>query len=172
MLLAVQQDTGSYGAQIPGSTSANIITKSFSTVGYNTIKVIYDRRTSNTAATLVADWSTDGSTWTTMETTTSTTWATTTYNCPAGANNNAGFRIRFRTTAGASNRYAYIDNVKISGTSDLPGTASSPTPATGATNVSITQDLSWVAGSGAAMRDVYFGTVTPPVTKVISDAQF
>ena len=38
-----------------------------------------------------------------------------------------------------------------------------------ATNVSRTQDLSWTAGSGATSRDVYFGTVNPPVTKVIAD---
>jgi hypothetical protein len=50
-----------------------------------------------------------------------------------------------------------------------PGQASSPVPSTGATNVSLTQDISWTAGSGAASRDVYFGTVTPPVTKVISN---
>ena len=50
-----------------------------------------------------------------------------------------------------------------------PGQASSPVPSTGATNVSLTQDISWAAGSGAATRDVYFGTVNPPVTKVIAD---
>jgi glucuronoarabinoxylan endo-1,4-beta-xylanase len=50
-----------------------------------------------------------------------------------------------------------------------PGQASSPVPSTGATNVSLTQDISWTAGSGATSRDVYFGTVTPPVTKVIAD---
>ncbi len=43
-----------------------------------------------------------------------------------------------------------------------PGQASSPTPANGATNVSLTQDISWTAGSGATSHDVYFGTVNPP----------
>jgi alkaline phosphatase len=43
-----------------------------------------------------------------------------------------------------------------------PSAASSPVPATGATNVSLTQDLSWTAGSGAVSHDVYFGTVNPP----------
>ena len=118
-----------------------------------------------TAATLVVDWSTDGTTWNPIETTTSTTYATTNFTCGSGANNNAGFRVRFRTSAGASNRYAYVDNVKINGISDLPGTASSPTPATGATGVSVTQDLSWSAGSGATLRDVYFDTVNPPCNK-------
>ena len=50
-----------------------------------------------------------------------------------------------------------------------PGQATSPTPTNGATNVAVTTDLSWSAGSGAATRDVYFGTVNPPVTKVITD---
>jgi glucuronoarabinoxylan endo-1,4-beta-xylanase len=50
-----------------------------------------------------------------------------------------------------------------------PGQASSPVPSNGATNVSRTQDISWTAGSDATSRDVYFGTVTPPVTKVIAD---
>ena len=50
-----------------------------------------------------------------------------------------------------------------------PGEANNPTPTNGATNVSLTQDLSWTAGRGATSRDVYFGTVNPPVTKVISN---
>ncbi|MGD0786120.1 MAG: metallophosphoesterase, partial [Sedimentisphaerales bacterium] len=50
-----------------------------------------------------------------------------------------------------------------------PGQATNPTPINGATSVSLTQDLSWSAGSGATSRDVYFGTVNPPVTKVIAD---
>jgi hypothetical protein len=50
-----------------------------------------------------------------------------------------------------------------------PGQASSPVPSTGATNVILTQDISWTAGSGATSRDVYFGTVNPPTTKVISN---
>jgi len=44
-----------------------------------------------------------------------------------------------------------------------PGQASNPSPANGATGVSITTDLSWTAGSGATSHDVYFGTAaTPP----------
>jgi pectate lyase/lysophospholipase L1-like esterase len=43
-----------------------------------------------------------------------------------------------------------------------PGAAINPTPVTGATDVSRTQDLSWTAGSGAVSHDVYFGTVNPP----------
>jgi hypothetical protein len=42
-----------------------------------------------------------------------------------------------------------------------PGAASNPVPANAATNVSLTQDLSWTAGSGATSHDVYFGTSSP-----------
>ncbi|MGD0785847.1 MAG: hypothetical protein ABR969_08520, partial [Sedimentisphaerales bacterium] len=42
-----------------------------------------------------------------------------------------------------------------------PNQATSPTPTNGAINVSVTQDLSWTAGSGATSHDVYFGTVLP-----------
>ena len=39
-----------------------------------------------------------------------------------------------------------------------PGVATNPTPADGATGVSVDQDLSWTAASGAASYDVYLGT--------------
>src|SRR6185503_18644851 len=40
----------------------------------------------------------------------------------------------------------------------LPGAASAPSPANGATGVSITATLSWTAGSNATSHDVRFGT--------------
>jgi len=43
----------------------------------------------------------------------------------------------------------------------LPGKATIPSPADQATNVSITVDLSWIAGSRATSHDVYFGTTSP-----------
>ncbi|MHC4620917.1 MAG: hypothetical protein ACYTEQ_24485 [Planctomycetota bacterium] len=42
-----------------------------------------------------------------------------------------------------------------------PGQASNPNPADSATDVSITADLSWTAGSNATSHDVYFGTSSP-----------
>jgi hypothetical protein len=42
------------------------------------------------------------------------------------------------------------------------GEASNPNPADGATDVIITFDLSWTAGSYATSHDVYFGTTSPP----------
>ena len=40
--------------------------------------------------------------------------------------------------------------------------ATVPVPTDGAINVSLAQDLGWLAGYGAVSHDVYFGTVTPP----------
>jgi hypothetical protein len=65
--------------------------------------------------------------------------------------------------------YWRIDEVNAGGTTTgtvwsfttivaAPGSASSPSPADSAADVSITADLSWSAGSGATSRDVYFGT--------------
>ena len=112
--------TGSYGAQIPGSSSTRSITKSKSTVGYNSIHVKYNRRVTAASVTLTVDWSANaGSTWTTLETvsgSSGTTWASKDYALGTSADNNPNFRIRFRTTAGSTSRYAYIDNVQITGT--------------------------------------------------------
>jgi len=43
-----------------------------------------------------------------------------------------------------------------------PGQASNPTPANGATDVSVEADISWTAGSGATSHDVYFGQDSTP----------
>ena len=43
----------------------------------------------------------------------------------------------------------------------LPGQASNPNPADGATGVSPYANLSWTAGSNAVSHDVYFGTTSP-----------
>ncbi|MFZ0033356.1 MAG: hypothetical protein WAK60_00015, partial [Sedimentisphaerales bacterium] len=54
--------------------------------------------------------------------------------------------------------------VKVATGCSSPGAASAPSPATGATDVSLTPTLSWTAGSGATSHDVYFGTAsTPPL---------
>jgi hypothetical protein len=68
--------------------------------------------------------------------------------------------------------YWRIDEINADGTTTgtvwnfttivgAPGQASSPSPADSATDVSITADLSWSAGSGATSHDVYFGTSSP-----------
>ncbi|MHC4867880.1 MAG: Ig-like domain-containing protein, partial [Planctomycetota bacterium] len=47
-------------------------------------------------------------------------------------------------------------------TAPVPGPASYPSPADGATEVSTTAQLSWTAGSDTTSHKVYFGTVDPP----------
>ncbi len=44
----------------------------------------------------------------------------------------------------------------------LPGQASGPTPADGATGVPPSIGLHWTAGSGSTTHDVYYGTTNPP----------
>ena len=58
----------------------------------------------------------------------------------------------------------YIDTVMVFSSTGpaLPGQASNPNPANGATLVPITSSLSWTAGSGATSHDVRFGTANPP----------
>lgn len=48
---------------------------------------------------------------------------------------------------------------------DPPGVATNPSPANGASNVSVSAVLSWTAGTNATSHDVYFGTaiVPPPI---------
>jgi M6 family metalloprotease-like protein len=153
-------NTGTYGAKLPAtSTTTSSITKSKSTVGYNTIHVKYDRKVTNTVATLVVDWSTDGSTWNTLETTTSTLWASHDFTCASGADNNAGFRIRFSTTATSNNtRSAYIDNVQITGTA-IPSTTTVPNV------VGQTQAAAATAITGAGL---VVGTVTQTYSDIVA----
>jgi hypothetical protein len=42
-----------------------------------------------------------------------------------------------------------------------PAKATGPSPANSATNVGVTTDLGWTAGTGATSHDVYFGTTSP-----------
>jgi hypothetical protein len=76
------------------------------------------------------------------------------------------------TLANGATYYWRVDEVNAGGTTTgtvwsfttieaAPGQASSPSPADSATNVNISADLSWTAGSGATSHDVYFGTTSP-----------
>ncbi|MGA2092954.1 MAG: LamG-like jellyroll fold domain-containing protein, partial [Sedimentisphaerales bacterium] len=47
-----------------------------------------------------------------------------------------------------------------------PDQASNPSPADAATNINVTTDLNWTAGSLATSHDVYLGTTNPPPFKV------
>jgi hypothetical protein len=56
----------------------------------------------------------------------------------------------------ADKAFTYITQVQVA-----PGKATNPTPANAATQVSVTQVLSWTADTGATSHGVYFGTVSP-----------
>jgi len=49
------------------------------------------------------------------------------------------------------------------------GPATSPSPADGATMVSVDAQLSWTAGVGALSHDVWFGTDNPPMALIADD---
>ncbi|MHC4572949.1 MAG: Calx-beta domain-containing protein [Planctomycetota bacterium] len=121
---------GTYGAKIPGTSS---IEKALSTVGYTGIHVKYYRKTKgfDSGEYVYAEWY-DSSGWNPLESTQDTDWGTQMdFTCPAGAENNANFAIRFRTNANRGSEYAYVDEVIVTGSGAPPDTdPPTPNPAT------------------------------------------
>ena len=56
----------------------------------------------------------------------------------------------------------FTDFTVLAGNWGVPCEPDNPDPADGATDVDLTVDISWTAGSGATSHDVYFGTSNPP----------
>ncbi len=116
---------GSWHAQSqPQSTSepASIIERTISTTGYNTIIFNYSRKLIglDVADEFQAEWF-DGSSWTILEQTGSESednaaYLSKQFSLPAGASNNANFRIKFECTAGAVSEFCRVDNVLVQGT--------------------------------------------------------
>ncbi|MHC4397002.1 MAG: DNRLRE domain-containing protein [Planctomycetota bacterium] len=106
--------TGIYGAAIKGTAWME---KAISTAGFTTIHVKYARKTKglDSGEYLYAEWH-DGSDWNQLEATQATSWSAQDKTCGSGADNNAAFKIRFRTNANRGNEYAYVDDVEITGT--------------------------------------------------------
>ena len=107
--------TGSYGAEV---ASTSWMEKAISTAGFTSIHVKYVRKTKglDSGEYLYVEWY-DGGGWNLLESTQDTSWVSKDITCPAGADNNAGFKVRFRTDADKGNEYAAIDDVEITGTS-------------------------------------------------------
>jgi hypothetical protein len=113
-----------------------------------------------------------GLSWTAGSTATSHDVYFGTVNPPPFIGNQAGTAYDTGTLTGGITYYWRIDEKNAGGTTTgtpwnfsippPPGAASNPNPSNGATNVSVTQDLSWTAGSYAVARYVYFGTTNPP----------
>lgn len=60
--------------------------------------------------------------------------------------------------AGSPDTTTWFDSVKLEQFAAAAGPATSPTPADAASNVSVDQDLSWLAGANATAYDVYLST--------------
>jgi hypothetical protein len=106
--------TGTYGAAVKATAWME---KAISTAGFTAIHVKYVRRTGglDSGEYLYAEYH-DGTQWNELEATQATSWASQDKTCGSGADNNADFKIRFRTNANNASEYAYIDDVEITGT--------------------------------------------------------
>jgi len=155
-----------YGAEIKGTAW---IEKAISTVGFSNINIKYVRKTKglDVGEYLYVEWhdGSDGSPWNLLKYIQSTDWSLQNLTCETGANDNADFKVRFRTNGSNSAEYAYVDDVEIYESTVVtppPEPASNPSPADGASNIAVTAEMSWTAGAGAQSHDVYFGTDDPP----------
>jgi hypothetical protein len=107
--------TGTYGAKLKGTAWME---KAISTAGFTDIHVKYARKTGglDSGEYLYVEYH-DGSQWNELEATQASSWASQDKTCGSSADNNADFKLRFRTNANKANEYAYIDDVEITGTS-------------------------------------------------------
>jgi len=105
--------SGTYTAKIK---KVAWIEKAISTEGYGDIHVSYARWTKSfdSGEYLFVEWSSNGSDWIALEQTQDGTWAAQDMTCDSGADDQTGFRVRFRTNT--NREEAYIDAVEISGT--------------------------------------------------------
>jgi len=104
-------NTGAYGAQMRRSASME---RAVSSAGASGVRLLYDRRTSglDNGEALTVEWY-DGSSWQTVESTSSGSWASRDIALGAGADNNSALRIRFSVNANKNNERAYVDNVSV-----------------------------------------------------------
>lgn len=109
---------GGWGARLRASTW---IEKSVSTAGLEDITVSYARRTANLTSSqwLFVEWW-NGSSWSLIEQIRSNSFQQVSFVLPAGAANNASFKLRFRLNANSTSRRADVDAVEIVGTPIAP----------------------------------------------------
>ncbi|OHB44042.1 MAG: hypothetical protein A2Y13_02255 [Planctomycetes bacterium GWC2_45_44] len=83
---------------------------------------------------------------------------------------NSPYYMYLSTTCPTAIRQGACDGSYMGAGPAVPLAASSPSPANGATGVSLTPTLSWTAGNGASSHNVYFGTdSTPDETEYIGN---
>ncbi|MCW8863677.1 MAG: putative Ig domain-containing protein, partial [Colwellia sp.] len=105
--------TGSYGARL---RKTGAMTTTLDTTGYTVVNLKYSRQavSYNAGEDLTVEWSTDGSTWTNIETITGTsTYEDIDTDLPSGAAGQAMLSIRFRSNSTAFARKGRVDDVSI-----------------------------------------------------------
>lgn len=102
-----------WGARVKRSSW---IEKSVSTAGFRDIFVKFNRRTRKYDAgeNLTVMWW-DGAAWNTLESTTKFKWTFRTFELPAGADDNANFKLRFASSGNEGREHADIDDVEVLG---------------------------------------------------------
>lgn len=132
-----------------GCTDGSITSGAISTVGFNTISLTFTRSTTglDSGEAGIAEFSTNGSTWTTLESVRTASGARTVA-LPSTAAGQSALRIRFRINASLSSEYYTVDGVRVEGTPD--GTPCTDCPPTGETAIGpdpTTATLEATAGS-------------------------
>ena len=95
---------------------------------------------------------------------TPTTWTTQTINLGSSTSSTCVLRIEGTADYGGTGSNISIDNVNV--TVPTPSCASTPSPTSGATGVTLTPTLSWATVAGATGYDVYYGTTSGALTLV------
>ena len=105
---------GTYGGRVRKTAW---IERALDTTGYDGVEVFFSWRTKNYDAgeQLVAEWW-DGAAYHTIATTSSTSWSDVSFALPAGAADNADFRIRFRSEGSKRNEKGDVDGVWVEAT--------------------------------------------------------
>ena len=104
---------GTYGVRLNGTASLELRT---STTGLWGITLEYARRSAglDSNEALAVEWL-DGTTWRSLESTRSTSWAVQNFALPAAAENRSDLRIRFTTNANFVWETADVDSVRVKG---------------------------------------------------------
>lgn len=106
-----------------GCTDGSITSGAISTQGFSGLSLSFDRVTSglDSGEAGIAEYSTNGSTWTALESTRATTNGRVSFSLPASAAGQSALRLRFRVDASLSSETYTVDNVQLTG---VPGDTS------------------------------------------------
>lgn len=111
--------SGVYGVKLKKSTW---IEKAISTEGFSTIHVKYRRETAgfDSGENIYIEWSVNGNDWYNLETVQTASYSDGLQDktCASGADDNSGFRVRFRTNASHNNESGKVDDIEITGTAN------------------------------------------------------